>query len=88
MPDPFENAGTSLDSPASRAEAISPHDTNPLGTPTRAIYVGGTGDVVLRAIGSAADVTFKAVPAGSVLPVRASHVRSTSTTATHLVALI
>lgn len=73
---------------ASGAVAITPDDTDPLTGGITALYVGGTGDVVLRAVDSGADVTFSAVPAGAILPVRASHVRATGTTATDIVGLI
>jgi len=66
--------------------AIVPHDTDPLPVVPKAIYVGTGGDVVLRGIGSDQDVTFRNVPAGLDLMVRASHVRATGTTASDLVA--
>ena len=54
---------------------------------TRAIYVGTGGDIALvDAAGNA--VTFKAVPQGSVLPVRARAVRVAGTTAADLVGLV
>lgn len=72
--------------PAERAEPITPDDDNDLPFQTRAIYVGVAGDVSLvPRVGDA--VTFTAVPAGTVLPVRADRVRATGTTATNLVAL-
>lgn len=67
--------------------AITPHDTNPLAATTKAIYVGGAGAIVARLAGDSSDRTFSAVPVGTVLRVRATHIRSTSTTATNLVAL-
>jgi hypothetical protein len=71
--------------PAARAAAITPSDTVNLKATTRGIYVGGAGDVV-AIIGGVA-VTFTAVPAGSVLPIAATRINSTATTATALVAL-
>ncbi len=65
---------------------IVPHDTDPLPVVPKAIYVGTGGDVVLRGIGSDQDVTFRNVPAGLALMVRALHVRATGTTASDLVA--
>lgn len=67
------------------AFAITPHNTNELPNITKRIYVGGAGDVrVTMADGNA--VTFTAVAAGTILPVRASKVL-TATTATNLVGL-
>ncbi len=70
---------------ARNAVAITPHDTNAMSA--RAIYVGGAGNITLRARGSSADVVMTAVPVGTILPIEVTHVRSTGTTATALVAL-
>lgn len=86
-----KNSVTDILGSARSALAITPHDTNALtqvdGDYPRAIYVGGAGNIALRLYGDTADVTLTAVPVGTVLNLRASHVRSTSTTATNLVAL-
>jgi hypothetical protein len=73
--------------PATHAFAITPHDANELSNVTRAIYVGGAGDVTAVLMDDTAAVTFKAVPAGAVLSVRVKQVKATGTTATHLVGL-
>lgn len=89
MADQFETQQTGLDSPAGTAYAITPHDTNELNPRPRAIYVGGAGNLVVtmvNAAGAAADVTFTGVLAGSVLPIRPTKVK-TSSTASLLVAL-
>lgn len=52
----------------------------------RAIYVGGAGDISLLTI-RGSTVTFANVPAGLILPVQATRVLSTGTTATSLVGL-
>ena len=66
--------------------AITPHDTTNFSYLTRAIYCGGAGNiVVVDQAGNA--VTFVGVTAGSWLPVVASRVNSTDTTATSLVGL-
>lgn len=69
---------------------ITPHDSNLIvdvtGITTRALYIGGAGDVnVITAAGDT--VLFSAVPAGFVLPIQVQSVKSTSTTATLIVAL-
>lgn len=70
------------------AKAITPHDTNASisGIPA-AIYVGGAGAIACRLRSDSEDVTFAAVPVGTILRVIPTHVRSTSTTATNLLAL-
>lgn len=70
------------DLPADIAVAIT------IGTPfakCRAIYVGTTGDVEATVNGVA--VVFVGVPAGAFLPIRATNIVATNTTADDLVAL-
>jgi len=86
MADLFAACPAGLESPASRFFAITPSDTVDFAVTTRAIYVGGAGDVVV--VDSAGNTcTFVAVPVGSILPIRAKRVNSTSTTATYLVGM-
>ena len=73
-------------SQARRWADVSKSDTVNFTELPKAIYVGGAGDLVLRLAGEAADITLAAVPAGTLLPLRVSHVRATSS-ATLLVAL-
>ena len=70
--------------PALNAFAVLPSDTAAVAA--RSIYVGGAGDVAVTMQGGGT-VTFKAVPAGAILPVRVSKVFMTGTTATNLVGL-
>jgi len=86
MVDTFDKQATGLDSPASNAFAITPHDTNELTTVTRGIYIGAAGDIALTTVGGDS-VTFVGLLAGSILPVRANIVKSTATTATSLIGL-
>jgi hypothetical protein len=72
--------------PASNGEAVTPHDSNTLTYVSRALYVGGAGDVAVILLGGQT-LTFSAVPAGTILPVRAKQVKSTGTTATLILSL-
>ena len=68
------------------ADEITPHDTNELPKYTKAIYVGGTGNITLTCVDDT-EVVFATIPAGTILPVRAKIIKSTGTTATTLVAM-
>lgn len=86
MPDPFASHQKGLQAPADSCSAVTPANSD-LANVTRALYVGGAGDLSLILANDSAAVTFVGVPAGTVLPVRAKQVRSTGTTATNIVAL-
>lgn len=80
---------TSVVGVVTAAEAVDISSTDhTFANTVRGLYVGGAGDVILRLVGDDADVTFKAVPVGSILPFAAAIVRRTNTTATFLVGLI
>ena len=85
--DEFQQYSDSVTSPARSVEAIVPSDSVPLVRVPKAIFVGGAGDVHLRAVDDNDSVSFRNVPAGTILPVRATMVLQTGTTALHLVAL-
>jgi len=87
MADDFETYRPGLSDTAENAAAITPHDSTDLSKTTRAIYVGGAGDVSVEMKGAGSAVVFKGLPAGTVLPVRATRVNSTATSATDLIAL-
>lgn len=84
--DKWATQNGSVVQPATSGEAITKSDTANFAQVSRGIYVGGTGDVVVVFADDVA-LTFSAVPAGTLLPVRAKRVNSTSTTATLMLAL-
>jgi hypothetical protein len=92
--DPFSTVVRSAwHEPYTHAFAITPSDTDELPMITRAIYVGGAGDIAViladdTPVGSSgSSITLKAVPVGTVLPMRVRQVWSTNTTATLLIGL-
>ena len=70
-----------LGEPAVYADAVTPSDADELSTVSRALFVGGAGDVAVVMLSGDA-VTFGGVTAGSFLPIRVKQVKSTGTTAT------
>jgi hypothetical protein len=71
--------------PARYAVAVTPSDATVLNT-TKALYVGGLGNVAVTMAGGG-DVTFNAVPVGTILPIAVTKVLATGTTATLITAL-
>jgi hypothetical protein len=71
---------------ATSAAVVTKSDSTVL-APTRALWVGGTGDVAVIFTGDTAAVTISAVPAGTLLPIQVSKVMSTNTSATLILAL-
>ena len=84
--DRFESHADTLSSPAREAFAITPSDTEALAQLPKAILIGGSGTITLRAIDSDADVVVN-VAAGQIIPIRPEFVRVTGTSATHRVGL-
>jgi hypothetical protein len=80
-------AGRSTDvAPAFRAAAVTASDATLLPA-TRALWVGGAGNVAVLFSGDAAAVTLVGVAAGTLLPIQVVKVMSTNTTATSITAL-
>ena len=65
--------------------AVTPSDTTDLGC-TRALYIGGTGDLAVRFVGSSTTITFVGVQVGTILSLQVHRVMA-ATTATDIVAL-
>jgi hypothetical protein len=85
--DTFANFQGGLQTPTRNSFVITPSDTNELPFVTRAIYVGGTGDITLRLADDTGSQIIKAVAVGSMLPLRVRQVFATGTGATLLVGL-
>lgn len=87
MADAFANSADAPHAPATRAVAVTPHDTNPLTDIPKALYVGSAGNIAMRGLNGSADQSWKNVPAGAILPYRAQYIRATGTTAADILAL-
>ena len=84
MSDAFQNYAPSLRDPVCKAEVVSPNDTIDLASVSRAVYVGGQGDLrVTLADGGVA--TFRSAAVGWH-PIRVQRVWATGTSATDIVA--
>lgn len=86
MADQFEDYRLTLDGPMTSAVVVAPNDSADIANVSRAIYIGGTGNlnVVMQ---DGTTVLFSAIPVGTILPIRVTRVLSTSTTATLIVAM-
>lgn len=80
------NITNNVNAPASNFVAVTPHDSTDLANVSRAIWVGGAGNVAAVTVAGTA-VTFAGVPAGTLLPIRVSRINATNTTATDIVAV-
>lgn len=79
MPDDFARIPRTLESPATRFEVATPSDTATLNRPSRALYIGGAGRVVVEDM-DGNEAIFAGATAGSVLPIRVRRVRNSATT--------
>lgn len=81
--DVYRSNAYGMNYPADGAFAIVPSDTNELAQVTRAIYVGGAGNIrVLMANGN--EVTFSNLSAGTLYPFRLRKVFATGGTSVSL----
>lgn len=71
---------------AAKGVAVTPNDSTVLET-TRALWVGGAGNVAVVFADGGSAVTLTGVAAGTMLPVQVTKVMSTNTTATTITAL-
>ncbi len=71
---------------AASGAAVTPSDTAALPM-TRAVYVGGTGNLAVQLWRDTNPVLLVSVQAGTLLPIRIRKVLETGTTATSIIAL-
>jgi hypothetical protein len=84
--DRFGSVADTFNGPCRNAEVVTPSDTADLANVSRYLWVGTGGNVVVITKGGQT-VTLTSVPNGSLLPLCVSRVKSTSTTASNIVAL-
>lgn len=87
MSDPFTGVTDAPFAPATRAVAVTPHDTNPLPDIPKGLFVGSGGTIAMRGLNGTSDQSWKNIPAGTILPFRAQYVRATGTSAADILAL-
>lgn len=85
--DPFARHADAPANPARDAFMVAPDDEAPLPRLPKALLVGTAGTLTLRPVAASGDIAFS-VQAGQIVPIRASHVRATGTSAGEIVALV
>lgn len=78
---------SSMADPARNAFVVTPHDVNLLKAPCRSLWIGGAGTLTVITLGGDS-VLFSGIPAGTIIPIQATRVMATGTTATLIVALV
>lgn len=86
MMDAFKKHSRSLTTPPENAAELTPDDTAILQNATRAIHVGGGGDLRVRMLGGEV-VTLAGLQPGTMIPLRIRQIFATGTTATAIVGL-
>ena len=86
MTDKFANFATAPCGPLGGGFAVTPSNSTVFAQPTRAVWVGGSGNLAVTYLDGTTD-TLQGVPAGTMLNIRVTQVRATGTTATAISAL-
>lgn len=86
-PNPFSGLRADATIPACSAAVVTPSDSTDLALYSRALYIGGAGNVTVDMIETGSTITFSGVAAGTLLPIGVRRVRSTGTTATLIISL-
>lgn len=89
MSDPFKSLQPGLESPATQLRSLTPNDVTDLDRPTRGLYLGSGGTVVVTLLGDAtADkVTLVNLAAGGVHGLRVKRLWATGTDAADIVGI-
>jgi len=82
----FAGRASGIEAPARGGFEVAASDEAELAQPTRAIYVGASGDLAVT-MADGTELTLAGVPGGSLLPLRLVRVKATGTTAGQLVGL-
>lgn len=72
---------------AHRASAVTTSDSVIYAQPTRALYIGGAGNITVDMADGGTAVLFVAVQGGTILPIQVTRIYQTGTSATSIVAL-
>jgi hypothetical protein len=83
MTDKFADFAVAPGGPLVGGFAITKSDATILAQPTRAVWVGGAGDLAVTYLDGTTDV-LQSVVAGTLLPIRVKQVLSTGTSATKI----
>lgn len=86
MADSFAGHSDSVIAPSRRAVAVTPSDSVALTDTPKGIWVGTGGDITGRLVNDVADIVWKNVPSGALLPFRFALIKATGTTAADIVA--
>lgn len=73
--------------PAGSAVVVTPSDSVDLALPSRAIWVGSSGNISVEMEEDGTAIVFTGVANGTLLPIAVSRVNSSLTTASSIVAL-
>ena len=89
--DLYRDENVDYSAPAVDGVAVTPADGSDLAIISRALWIGGAGDLKVTMKGMQGDagssITLVGIPAGTLLPLAVDRVWSTGTTATNIVAL-
>jgi hypothetical protein len=72
---------------AHRATVVTASDTTVFVQPTRALYIGGAGNITVDMADGGPPIPFVGVQGGTILPIQVTRIYATGTTATSIVAL-